>query len=229
MKRFLPQAILLDFYGTVVEEDDAYILKVCQEIAEASSATVTAAEVGSYWSRLFSQMCAESFGASFRSQKELEHLSLKQVLEHFKANLDSDRLSQIIIAYWSKPALFPDSKAVLAECRIPICLVSNIDKAELQSALSHHNLSFNWITTSEDCRAYKPRREMFDKALSLLGLPAEKVLHVGDSYGSDIQGAKSLKIPALWINRKNRRVPQPENIPDYMSADLTGILRFLGK
>ncbi len=227
MKQFLPQAILLDFYGTVTEEDDAYILKVCQEIAEAASFTVTAVEVGSYWSRLFGKMCAESFGASFQSQKELEHISLRQVLEHFKADLDCERLSQIIIGYWSKPALFPETKAVLAECKVPICLVSNIDGAELQSALSHHNLSFNRIITSEECRAYKPRREMFDKALSLVGLPAEKVLHVGDSYGSDVQGAKSLKIPTLWINRKNRQIPQSESIPEYMSLDLRGILRFL--
>jgi 2-haloacid dehalogenase/putative hydrolase of the HAD superfamily len=49
MQQFLPQAILLDFYGTVVEEDDAYIQKICQEIAEAASSTVTAAEVGSYY------------------------------------------------------------------------------------------------------------------------------------------------------------------------------------
>jgi 2-haloacid dehalogenase/putative hydrolase of the HAD superfamily len=172
-------------------------------------------------------MCAESFGASFRSQKELEQRSLQRVLEYFEAELDCDPLCQLIIGYWARPALFPESKAVLAACDIPICLVSNIDQAELDSALSHHQLSFDWVVTSEACRAYKPRREMFDKALSLVGLPAAKVLHVGDSYGSDIRGAKALKIPVLWINRKNRQVPQQGDTPDYVSADLSGILRLL--
>jgi FMN phosphatase YigB (HAD superfamily) len=68
---------------------------------------------------------------------------------------------------------------------------------------------------------------MFDKALALVGLPAEKVLHVGDSYGSDIRGAKSVEIPVLWINRKNRQVPQQGDTPDYVSADLNGVLSLL--
>lgn len=229
MEQFFPQAILLDFYGTVVEEDDAYISKICQEVADAASPGVTAKEVGAFWSGLFSTMCVESHGAGFLSQKELEHRSLEQVLEHFNAGLDCDDLSRIIIDYWSHPALFPESKAVLAECKIPVCLVTNIDGAELRSALGLHNLSFRWVVTSEECRAYKPRREIFDKALSLVGLPPEKVLHVGDSYGIDIVGAKSMNIPVLWINRKNRTLPQTGVVPDFTSDDLTGISKILAK
>lgn len=99
MQRFSPQALLLDFYGTVVEEDDVYIETICQQVADSSPVKVTASEVGSYWSQLFSQMCANSFGASFRPQKELEQISLDQVLHYFHADLDSQALSQIMIDY----------------------------------------------------------------------------------------------------------------------------------
>jgi len=220
-------AILLDFYGTVVEEDDIPVGKICDEISEVSPLTVTAAEIGSYWGCVFGQLCSRSFRTTFRSQKELERLSLQRVLQHFEADLDSDALSQILYEYWTHPTIFPESREVLAKCTIPICLVSNIDNAELQSALKHNNLCFDWVVTSEDCRAYKPRGEMFEKALSLLDLPAGKVLHVGDSFSSDVCGAKSQGILVLWINRKKKQVSCVDEAPDYISTDLTGLLNIL--
>jgi FMN phosphatase YigB (HAD superfamily) len=78
--------------------------------------------------------------------------------------------------------------------------------------------------TSQDCRAYKPRADMFEKALALLGLPADQVLHVGDSYGSDVRGARSVGIPVLWVNRKKRPLPLGHEAPDCVSEDLTGLL-----
>jgi len=221
---FSPCALLLDFYGTVVEEDDVPIGKICDRIAQTSPLAVTAAEVGSCWGRVFGELCSQSYGSAFRSQKELERLSLQRVLQHFESNLDSGALSETLYEYWGRPTIFPESKEVLAQCRIPICLVSNIDNAEIQLALKHNDLSFDWVVTSEGCRAYKPRGEMFEKALSLLGLSAGEVLHIGDSLGSDVRGAKSQKIPVLWVNRRNRLAPCRDEAPDYISPDLTGLL-----
>jgi 2-haloacid dehalogenase/putative hydrolase of the HAD superfamily len=219
--------LLLDFYGTVVEEDDVLIGQICNSIAEASPLAVTSAEVGSYWGRVFGQMCAESFGSAFRPQKKVERLSLQSVLKRFECDLDPDALSQVLYEYWSHPAIYPESKGVLAQCRMPICLVSNIDNAELQSALRVHDLRFDLVVTSQECRAYKPRREMFEKALSLLGLSGNQVLHVGDSLSSDVRGAKALDIPVLWVNRKGRRIPGGKDTPDYTSTDLRGVLSIL--
>ena len=227
MKNFRPQAILLDFYGTIVEEDDAIIGSVCDEIARSSPVGATAAEIGAYWGREFSHLCWQSFGVDFRAQKELEQISLERVLRHFEANLDVRKLSQPIYEYWARPQIYPESRAALARCRVPVCIVSNIDNTELEAALKHHALHFDWIVTSEDCRAYKPRGEMFDKALSVLGLPADKVLHVGDSLSSDVRGAKAQGIAALWVNRKQRGIPGDDQAPDYVADNLTGLLDVL--
>ena len=219
-----PRAILLDFYGTVVEEDGVPIRHVCDEIVRASSKAATSEAVSSYWGRVFNEMCFKSHGSIFRHERELEQASLQEVLLHFDADLDSGELSQILYDYWTRPMIFPESKIVIAGCGIPICLVSNIDNSDLASALRYNDLSFDLIVTSEDCRAYKPRPEPFEKALSLLGLPNEQVLHVGDSLISDVRGAKAQGIPVLWINRRNRKLPAEHERPDYVSTDLTGIL-----
>jgi len=220
---------MLDFYGTVVEEDDVPIGEICGQISVASPLRVTAAEVGSHWGDVFHQLCYQSFGATFQSQKELELISLQHILQHFKADLDARELSEVLYEYWAHPTIFPESKEVLAQCRIPICLISNIDNAELQSALEYNNLHFDCVVTSEDCKAYKPRGEVFQKALSLVGLSRAEVLHVGDSFNSDVRGAKRQGIPVLWVNRKRKAVSSVDLAPDYISTDLTGLLNILGR
>jgi 2-haloacid dehalogenase/putative hydrolase of the HAD superfamily len=222
-----PRAILLDFYGTVVEEDGEPIAHVCHEIVKASSRAATSEEVSSYWGRIFNGMCFESHGSTFRCERELEQESLEMVLRHFGAHLSSEALTQALYDYWTRPAMFPESRDVLAKCSIPVCLVSNIDNADLDSALRYNGLLFNRIVTSEDCRAYKPRPAMFEKALSLLDLTGAEVLHVGDSLSSDVRGARAMGIPVLWVNRKGRELPAGYEPPDYVSTDLTGILNIL--
>ena len=118
---------------------------------------------------------------------------------------------------------------MLAELAVPVCLVTNIDNAELLSALRHTGLSFDEAVTSEDCRAYTPREEVFAKALSVLDMPPADVLHVGDSLGNDVQGAKRVGIPVLWINRKNQQPSTVGEVPDYTSTDLTGLLNTLNR
>ena len=222
-----PRAVLLDFYGTVVEDDDEPIAAICEQIAGASPLRVAPGEVGHYWSEVFVGMCYESEGDTFRTQRELEKLSLEHVLTHYQTDLDADALSHTLYSYWSHPTILPEAKAVLAQCGVPVCLVSNIDNADLESALRHCGLSFELVVTSEDCRAYKPRGEMFERALALLNRSAAEVLHIGDSLGSDVNGAKNSGIRTLWINRTNRRPPKG-NIADYVSADLSGLLAILG-
>jgi 2-haloalkanoic acid dehalogenase type II len=229
MKGSLPRAILLDFYGTVVEEDDVPFGEICGRISAASPLKVAAAEIASYWSHVFRQLCSRSFGDTFQLQRELVLLSLRQVLQHFRVDLDAIVLSQILYDYWAHPVIFPESKGILAQCEIPICLVSNIDNTELYSALEYNGLHFDYIVTSEDCRAYKPRQEMFIKALSLVGLPEADVLHVGDSFNSDVRGAKGRGMPVLWVNRKEKPHPSIGISADYVSLDLTGLLTILGR
>jgi 2-haloacid dehalogenase/putative hydrolase of the HAD superfamily len=218
------RAVLLDFYGTVVHDDDQPLAGICHQVAAASPQPVTAHEVGATWSRAFGNACASSYGPTFRTQRALELCSLQEVLAHYAVALDAEVLSSALYAHWARPALWPESIEGLAQCDVPLCVVSNIDDADLQAALVHNRLYFPHVVTSESCRAYKPRREMFERALDLLGLPAGEALHVGDSLGSDVRGARGAGVPVLWINRRGRALPAGTPAPDHVSPDLTGLL-----
>jgi 2-haloacid dehalogenase len=219
-----PRGILLDFYGTVVEEDDAAITAICEEIAAAASARVAVQQVALLWSRRFARLCHNAHDREFRLQRELELRSLRGILRHFGASLDARVLSQRLYNYWRQPRVLPEARSVLRRCRAPVCLVSNIDNADLRAALDHCRLSFAHVVTSEDCAAYKPRPAPFRRALELLNLGPRDVLSVGDSLRSDVGGAKALGIPTLWLNRQSRILLPEEEQPDFVAADLSGML-----
>lgn len=200
------QAVFIDFYGTVVYEDGAVIKELTHEISETGSKE-NPAVIGAYWWKEFQSAFMGSFGESFRLQRELELESLKETINHFHSSADPEKLSGQMFAYWMEPPIFEESKSFFAICPVPVYVVSNIDRADVVAAIEFHGLKPNGIFTSEDARAYKPRKELFELALRETGLRADQVVHIGDSLSSDVQGAYQVGISAIWVNRGGREVP----------------------
>ena len=221
------RALLMDFYGTLVEEDDAIIDRIVETIVDRSPVPVDRRRVLASWR--FGELCARSHGAAFRTQRALELESLQHLLREFGVDLDAESLSAELFRYWVAPAPYPSSARLLESMSVPVCLVSNIDSSDLAAAVGRLGWRFDHVVTSEDCRAYKPRPEPFQAALDVLGLRARDVLHVGDSLSSDVAGARALGIDCVWVNRRNRVLP-----PDFASrptcevsdvGEVVGLLR----
>jgi 2-haloacid dehalogenase/putative hydrolase of the HAD superfamily len=168
-----PKALFFNFYGTIVEEADEYLADICTKISQHSEFNVSPSEIAAYWFKVVPQMCAESYKNNFRLQKEIAVDSLQMVLNKYHCNLKSKVLIKLIHEYWKAPKIYPESKEVLAKCHLPKCIVTNIDDEFIYSALEGHSLSFEYIVTSESCKSYKPRTEIFDKAIALVGLSSE--------------------------------------------------------
>lgn len=200
------KAVFLDFYGTLVEEDDKYIDLICRRIAAKSKVCADSKEIGLYWWKVFTGLCNESYGRNYKTQRELELISLRRVIEEYKSTEDAMELSHILYNYWQCPVIFPESKAFLDEINLPIYIVSNIDRGDIELALEWHSISVEDVITSEDARSYKPRKEIFLLALERAEVDTSEVVHIGDSYSSDIQGAANIGIKPIWINRKSRKV-----------------------
>lgn len=201
------KAIFIDFYGTVVYEDGEVIEKVEQEIFDTGNA-VTKSEIGSYWWKEFRTAFHNAYGDRFETQRKLEFDSLEKTIHHFSSTADAEALSNLMFEYWVKPPVFEESKQFLERCPVPVYVVSNIDRADVLQAIEYHGLKPAGIFTSEDAKSYKPRKELFEYALKSAGLSAEEVVHIGDSLSSDISGAASVGINAIWVNRSHREVPE---------------------
>ena len=221
------RALLLDFYGTLVDEDTDVIEAICQEVCRNAQAA-SPAEVARTWSSIFRELTSVSLGTAFRLQRDLAQMSLAATVSRYHSAADPGALLEAQFSYWQRPQIQPDTQELLATT-LPACLVSNIDRADLVAALAHHGLArrFAHLVTSQDARAYKPRPEMFRTALALLGLGPDEVIHVGDSLSSDVAGAQRLGIPAAWVNRSRRPAPTAGPTPTYEISDLSQLLPLL--
>ncbi len=214
-------AVLLDFYGTVVHEDDLIVESICARIARAALTETDAAQVGAFWWSTFSTALRGSYANSFQSQRELERSSLVATLDQFEACLDPDELSAVLFQHWCQPPSFEDALDFLGAVDVPVVVVSNIDRVDLEAAIAFHGLSFEAVITSDDVRSYKPRPEIFEAALAKLGLGRHRVLHVGDSLTSDVAGASAVGIDVAWVNRKAK--PAPSSPSSLEIRDLSGL------
>lgn len=220
------KAIFLDFYGTIVYEDDEIISKICSIICDNSNISCNPKEIGTYWWNSFSSMFTKSYGEAFESQRSIEHKSLVDTIHNFKSDENADKLSKLLYKYWEKPDIYEDSKEFLNSIDIPIYILSNIDRVDIENAMSFHDIQVNFVITSEDVKAYKPRPEMFNEALSRLNLRSDDVIHIGDSLTSDVMGAQQLGIRTAWINRKGRRLTNHIN-PDIVTKNLIELIGVL--
>ena len=197
------KAFFLDFYGTVVHEDGEVVKKISQLIYETGKAE-SPSEVDSFWWKDFQNLFNNSYANTFETQRALEKKSIKHTLEKFASNENIDKLSNYMFEHWVKPPIFEESKKFFEISPLPIYIVSNIDANDVLRAIEFHQLSPSGIFTSEDAKAYKPRKELFELALNTTGLHADEVIHIGDSLSSDVKGASSVGIKAIWLNRFNK-------------------------
>jgi 2-haloacid dehalogenase/putative hydrolase of the HAD superfamily len=225
----LYRALLLDFYGTLVAEDDALVVRISEQVAAASGRGASASDVARAWHERFAEICAAAYGPTFRTQRKIEVESLAHAAHRFDAAIDVEALAGEMFAYWAAPTPLDGADAFLRESTGPVCVVSNIDTAELHAAMRGLGWDFEHVVTSEGCRAYKPRPEMFRAALAALGCEASEVLHVGDSLGSDVTGAARLGIDVAWVNPANRALPGAiEKPPRHIVRSVADVLPLIG-
>lgn len=223
------RGVLLDFYGTIVHEDDHIIADICQQILAASITAESEREIANQWWASFCELMESSHGEAFLPQRQIAQKSLSDTIRQFGAELDPAPLIERQLAHWRKPGIFDDSRGFLQflnQTGMPVCIVSNIDRVDLEAAIAYHGFEFPHIITSDDMRAYKPRPEMISAALSRLHLASDEVLHIGDSRTSDVAGARALGISVAWVNRTEKQSlsgPQPtyevsslNQIPQYL-------------
>lgn len=200
------KAFFIDFYGTVVHEDGT-VVKQISEILSKTGNGADVSEIDKFWGKDFRNKFEEAYGENYESQRELERQSIQDTIEHFDSDADADELADMLFEQWVKPPIFEDSKEFMENSPLPVYIVSNIDKADIGEAIQFHGLNPAGVFTSEDAKSYKPCGRIFDMALEEAGLRPNEVIHIGDSIGSDVKGARRKGIRALLINRSGKEVP----------------------
>lgn len=152
----------------------------------------------------------------FSSHADGERGFWREVVERVAARLGLARPSAFLAAelydrFAHAPAweVFPEVPGVLAELRargLRIAVASNFD-SRLPRLLADCGLAsaLDVVVFSAAVGAEKPHPAIFEELLGRLALPAESVLHVGDSRRDDVEGALAMGLRALWLTRGSRR------------------------
>ena len=125
---------------------------------------------------------------------------------------------------------FPDTRPALLQAReagLRLMIVSNTDRDIIEHTIKQIGVSFDEVQVAEDVKAYKPRREVFERSLERSGEAPENVLHVAFGFKYDIGTAAGLGMGTAWVNRHLE--PRPgDTAPDHEWRDLWGLARLAG-
>ena len=58
------EALLLDFYGTVVHEDDEVVASICRTIADTTNLSAEPSDIGRHWWQVARRLALAQHGAS---------------------------------------------------------------------------------------------------------------------------------------------------------------------
>jgi HAD superfamily hydrolase (TIGR01549 family) len=103
--------------------------------------------------------------------------------------------------------------------RAQVGVVTNNTVAEQVEKIAFLGLgsAIDFLVTSEEVGVAKPDPRIFRAALDRAGVaPGESVM-VGDSWASDIAGARATGLRALWFNRFVEASPDPAGVPEFRS------------
>jgi HAD superfamily hydrolase (TIGR01549 family) len=115
--------------------------------------------------------------------------------------------------------LYEDTLPVLEELRrhgLKLGLVSNTGR-DLEEFVRHHRLDVDAALGSRAHGWTKPHETIFRAVLDLLEVEPEAAAMVGDSIEDDVEGARSLGMRAILLDREGRYPDVRERIPTLLA------------
>jgi 2-haloacid dehalogenase len=215
------EILTFDCYGTLVNWEDG-ILRCLHRILVAHGKDTDDPTI----LKLYGDFEARAEQGDYRPYRDV----LQSVVQQFGDQLGFAPTDQEVkslpesLPSW-KP--WPDTVSALSELRkrFRLAIVSNVDDDLFAATQPQLGVEFNQIITAQQAQAYKPSLKIFELALSRVGVPAHRILHVGQSLYHDVLPAQSLGLATVWVNRPSARkgvgaVKAAEAQPDLQVSSL---------
>ena len=123
------------------------------------------------------------------------------------SEFDRDNFFEVAYGHFAEPGvweLYPEVPGVLEELqpRFQLAVISNFD-GRLRFILEHLGISkfFTQISISSEIGADKPDPEIYRRAVGLIGVKRNEVLHVGDDSQRDWEAASAAGLLVFQLNR----------------------------
>ena len=221
----MPEALLLDFDGTLVDWTGALEAGVHAASAQVArlhglDAAEVAARTLAFEAEVF-ELHATGWTLGGVGAPELGLAIWRRLLGEY--GLDDDPAEFLAAAQWQAEIAayraYDDVTALIDGAQaagIRLALVTNGPSSVQRAKLERVGLTdaFDALLISAEVGVAKPDTGIFEAALEALGTEPSQVWHVGDSLEYDVAGAQAAGVGSVWINRngwtRGRHQPEPD-------------------
>ncbi|MGH8005097.1 MAG: haloacid dehalogenase type II [Limisphaerales bacterium] len=215
LKKF--RVLTFDCYGTLIDWESG-ILKALLPLLFRRDIALSDDEI----LRLYAELEAKAEQGAYLKYREVLRKVMQGFGDKFKFIPSEEELNALpdSVKNW-KP--FPDTVEALLELkqRFKLSIISNTDDALFAETARHLRVKFDWVTTAEQVKSYKPSPNNFRQAIEKIGISPDKILHVAQSVYHDIIPAKSLGLATVLVRRRGAGATLPaEEQPDLEVPDL---------
>ncbi|UOF89513.1 haloacid dehalogenase type II [Fodinisporobacter ferrooxydans] len=172
-------------------------------------------------SRLAEYTWLRSLMHRYANFEQVNRDALRFALNQLQLQYTNDTIESLINAYLTLEH-YPEVRQALAafqKCKLVI--LSNGTEYMLQSVVNNAGFQayFEGILSVDVLQIYKPDPQVYQLAVSKLGLSKDKILFVS-SNGWDVAGSKSFGFTVGWINRQGKTAEELGARPDYTVNNL---------
>lgn len=234
-KNFLSiKALTFDVFGTVVD----YRTSIINELKQLGKDKAVIADWeafadkwrGGYWPAMDQVRQGE---LEWKSIDQLLRMVLDQLLDEFQIELTEDETVHLNKA-WHRLAPWPDSVPGLTRLKNKYTLVtlSNGNISLLANMAKYSGLPWDVILSSELARHYKPDKEVYITAASLLDLDYEEIMMVA-AHRYDLDAAAEIGFRTAYLSRPlefgpNGKTDEAPDMPyDIIATDMNDLAQKL--
>ena len=215
------KAVFIDYMGTTVDEHSPEMAEIVRRICKNSSLH-DPRQVQRFILDNRRRYEEDSYLDAYLTQDEIVDRLISDMEDQIGLTDEPSALRGLIRGHWVNASVFPDAHNFFDQCPVPIYIITNIGLPYMKQALRnnglpymdqalrHNGLKAAGVVSADAARAYKPRREIFDEALRYSGCTPGEVIHIGDSYDTDVVGARGAGIRPVLLLRG--RAPQHDGV-----------------
>lgn len=199
------KAVFLDYTGTILQLRGTDFDEMVNCFTEHSNIKDKNEAVKWYFDHL-RVMERECYQDTFLTEDELIIKLLEKAECEVKLKADKNQMHTYMQNFWMYAPLYSDVQGFFDLVKLPIYILMDNAGDYAKVCLRRNKLHANGIVSGEDVKAYKPRKEIYLKALEMAGCKPEEVIHVGDDLEGDVEGAQNAGITPILLDRKSEHM-----------------------
>ncbi|WJH38429.1 HAD-IA family hydrolase (plasmid) [Aliirhizobium terrae] len=213
-----PKVITFDCYGTLVRWHEVFLHEIGEVLAEHqdSDGDKVAAILGSF-SAQSRRLTAEQ---PHRLFKDILRIGFMAAFREHGVSPGADEIERFAYAP-SKMDPHPDVPDALRRLRdrYKLAIFTNSDDDLIGPTAAGIGVPIDFVATSQQARAYKPSRVLFEHAYREMDVVPEETVHVAMGMYTDMKACHELRLRAIWVNRRGE-TGNPDWLPYAEVSDL---------